>query len=303
MVTSNHSRRPLYALLMSLVLPGFGQLYNGEINKAIFLFLGFALLGIPGATLIALYLPTVLMIPVLLAGLIATLGIWGFSMADAWCNAKEKKFYTLQAWQLGGVYLLIFLLCNTMALPLLIDYVREHQVAAYRIPSASMEPTIMPGDFLFADKRYNCSGCSSSVQRGDVAIFTYPNDRTQNYIKRIIGLPGDRVQIQNEDILVNGKHLRIGDNQALSQRVFEEELDGKLWQVQWTGEGKQTPALDMTVPPGHAFVLGDNRSSSKDTRQFGMVPLQDIVGKARQIWFSLTPTDGVRWNRIGMVVQ
>lgn len=293
-----HPRKPVVAVLLSLVLPGFGQFYNGELNKAIWFFLAFAILLVPGPALIALYLPSFMMIPTLLTGLILVLSLWLYGVADAWRVARRKQAYVLQAWQLSGMYILIFLLCNVLALPMLTGEVRAHQVASFRIPSASMEPGLVPGDILFADMRYNCPGCAAGLKRGDVAIFVYPNDRTKYYIKRVIGLPGDQIKIAGESVWVNGSALTVSQT---GPRVTEKS-DGRTWQAQWNASPAQ-PDMLLTVPPGQAFMLGDNRSASVDSRNFSTVPLQDIIGKARQIWFSASKADGLHWRRLGQVVQ
>ncbi len=286
--------KPLTALLMSLVLPGFGQLYNGQVNKAMWLFLGFALLSVPGIAIAALYLPTVLTFPLLLLSAVAVLGLWLYAMADAWRQAAAQPHTAQLAphiWQRSGTYALVFLLCNGLALPLLIDYVRSYQVEPFRIPSTSMEPAVLQGDFLFADKRYNRAGWAgipgggtTAIGRGDIAIFTYPNDRTQKYIKRIIALPGDRVQVLGTQVSVNGV--------ALARATAKPEANAS----------KPQQSLDTTVPAGQVFVLGDNASASKDSRDFGTVPMQDVVGKARQVWFS-SDANGIRWQRLGQVLE
>ena len=309
----NHPRRSWLALFMSLVLPGFGQLYNGEVNKAIWLFIGFALLSVPGVALCALYLPSGWMMPSVVTGLILTLLIWLYGMVDAWRNASGKQEYIRKNWQISGVYAVIFLLCNMVALPLLMRYVIDHQVQSFRIPSSSMEPGVVRGDILFADKRYNCPGCQTAVQRGDVAIFTYPNNRTQLYIKRVIGLPGDHVRMAGHTVWINDKSLSTEERTVPSGVTVTEKLNNRQWQVQWLESGK--PAADksvteksvtdfsLTVGAGQAFVLGDNRNSTQDTRHFGTVPLQDIVGKAHQVWYSSSPHEGIRWERLGMLLD
>ncbi|SEA02068.1 signal peptidase I [Thiothrix caldifontis] len=249
-------RQPWFAAFMSFILPGFGQLYNGDWNKATWLFLGFALLAVPAIAVIALYLPAGWTFPTLLLSLLTLLGLWGYSVVDAFRTARRLQAYTPKPWQRGSLYVLVWLLCSVLTLPLLIDFVRTHLVESFRIPSASMQPAVLAGDILFADKRYNRPGLKA-VQRGDIAIFVYPNDRTTYYIKRIVGLPGDVMKVEGGEI---------------------------------------------TVPAGEVFVLGDNRAASKDSRDFGTVPLQDVVGKARQIWFSRG--DGaIRWERLGKVVE
>lgn len=293
------SRRPGIALLMSLVLPGFGQLYNGEVNKAIWLFLCFALLTIPGLALIALYLPGGWLMLTMLLSLTAVVCLWLYGMLDAWRLAKARQEYRPEAWQSSGMYFLVLLLCNALTLPLLIDYVRTHLVESFYIPSASMEPTVLKGDILFADKRYNCGGCKHGIRRGDIAIFTYPNDRTLKYIKRIIALPGDRVQIKGTEIRVNGLPLSapagVG---AVAEEIVETE-DNRRWRV-LSGRASQVASdTELTVSAGQVFVLGDNRGASTDSRKFGSVPMQDVVGRASQIWFSLG-ADGIRWHRLGL---
>lgn len=284
-------RKPVIASLMSLVLPGFGQLYNGQVNKAIWLFLAFALISVPGIAAIALYLPAVLTVPTLALSLLAVVAMWLFGIIDAWRQAGQRQHYLAAAWQCSGAYAAVFVLCSGLALPLLIDYVRSNQVEPFRIPSASMAPAVLQGDLLFADKRYNRAGWAgipggqtSSIARGDIAIFTYPNDRTLKYIKRIIALPGDKVKIQNGEVQVNGVLLAaaLPSAQATDKPAANE--------------------LDITVAAGQVFVMGDNRSNSKDSRDFGSVPMQDVVGKARQVWFSSGP-DGVRWQRLGKVLE
>lgn len=291
-------RKPLFALAMSLILPGFGQLYNGEANKAIWLFLGFAFLSVPGIALVALYLPGGWMMPALLASIAATLALWLYGMIDAWREATRRQDYRPASWQTGGAYLLVLVACNVVAQPLLIGYVREHQVESFSIPSASMEPGVLRGDVLFADKRYNCGGCKGRIRRGDIAIFTYPNDRTLKYIKRIIALPGDRVQVSGREVRVNGQPLSSGP----AGNDAAETEDGRRWTVRWGQGGAGLPDTDLVVPPGQVFVLGDNRSASADSRKFGTVPMPDVVGRARQVWFSRGP-QGVRWGRLGLVLE
>ena len=324
-------RRPIVAALASLILPGFGQLYNGNLNRAIWLFLGFAMLCIPAIALVALYLPDGLMLPVLVLSLVAALSVWGYAVWDAWRGARDHGGGPARAWQQSGVYALVFVLCDLLALPLLTMYVREHQVEPFYIPSASMEPSVRRGDRIWADKRYNCPGCKQGVHRGDIAVFAYPNDRSVRYIKRVIGLPGDQIELKDRQVWVNGQALQvaIAPPAAGAPAVGMEAIDGRTWQVQWlepsvpAGPAKANPEaatpvavlpplnrapslaareLQLTVPDGQVFVLGDNRQSSVDSRNFGTVPMQDILGRARQVWFS-SDESGVRWERLGQVLQ
>lgn len=294
-------RRPLLALVMSLVLPGFGQLYNGEVNKAIWIFLAFSFVTVGITPFVALHITGKLMMAALVAGLLVTLAIWGHSMRDAWRTAARSREHVLQPWQKSGVYAAVFILLNGLLLPSLMANVRARQVEPFRLPASNMLPTLMPGDLVFADKRYNCAQCGQAVARGDIVVFTYPNNRTLYYVKRVIGLPGERVSVHNGEVRINGRSLAMHRVDATGS--VDSESDGpRQWRVSWTEADPHLRDTDLIVPAGHVFLMGDNRNLSQDSRFFGPVPLQDVVGKLRQVWFSAA--DGqVRWNRMGVVLE
>jgi signal peptidase I len=314
MTQITHARKPWLAPLMSLVLPGFGQLYNGDINKALWLFLSFAFVSIPLGALVALYLPDAWLVPSLAICTLACLALWIYGMVDAWRFAKRSSALAAKPWQVSGMYLVTLVMCGAFALPMLYTYVRAHWVEPYRIPSSSMAPGILKGDFLIADKRYNCPGCKHSVKRGDVAIFVYPNDRTLHYIKRIVGLPGDKMQLKGRELFLNGQSLKRSEKKVANEKgpdldkglstgfEVQEQVEGREWRVFWANSDKMADDFELIVPPGQVLVLGDQRALSTDSRVFGTVPLQDVVGRARQLWFSYSDA-GVRWERLGMVLQ
>lgn len=298
-------RSPLLAMLLSLALPGLGQFYNGQLNRAIWLFLGFIAVLDPGIPVVAIHLPTAAMEPALLLGTVALLGLWSWGAVQAWREAKARSDHQPLAWQTSGAYAVVVVACAGMVVPAVTWQVHERMVAAYRIPSRSMEPGILSGDLLFADRSYNCPSCKHAIARGDVAIFTYPNDRTLTYIKRIIGLPGDRIRLSGRQLSVNGVALSAaGDGPAGNAPAVVTERTGNLqWQVRWEGPGPAAKdPREWTVPAGQVFVLGDNREASTDSRDFGTVPLSDVVGRARQVWFSRGP-EGIRWSRLGLPVE
>jgi signal peptidase I len=289
-----HPRKPGIALSMSLLLPGLGQLYNGQLNKGLLLFMAFAFVSTPLMAMIALWLPAVWLLPMLLAALLLTFSLFIFGLIDAWRTANRSSSYRLQSWQQPGVYLALLLFGYLVVLVGSTQQIRSSLVESFRIPSSSMEPTLLRGDFLFADKRVNCPGCKHHIQRGDLAIFVYPNDRTKYYIKRIIGLPGDEIQIENRQVKVNGDSIT---RTVQGKTVTEGGASGN-YQVHWP-EGEKS-LRQWKVPQGQVFVLGDNRNKTSDSRKFGTIPLRDVVGRATQIWFSYGRDSGVRWSRMGV---
>ncbi len=233
MQTTASPRNPVIAAAMSLILPGFGQLYNGEANRAIWLFLGFALLTGPGIAIVALYVPAALMLPLLAINLGLAVGIWLWGIFDAWRGARTLADYVPAGWQLSGVYALVLLACDFVILPSMTLYLRDHQLESFNIAGASMEPGLLRHDVVFADKRYNCRNCAASVKRGEVAVFTYPDDRVMTYVKRIIALPGDQVHISGTAVEVNGHSLKTGETAGGNAILVTESLDGRQWQARW----------------------------------------------------------------------
>lgn len=286
-------RLPILAALMSAALPGFGQLYNGHVNRAIWIFIIFSLMVIPAPAVIALFLPPALTVAMIGLSLAVTIGVWLYGIVDAWRSARRLSAYSVKPWQTTGAYVLIFILCNLIILPLVVRYIQKNLVQAYSIPSASMSPTVQRGDYIFANKSYNCIGLCRSVKHGDIALFVYPNNRNWTYIKRIIGMPGDVVAAKDGVVSINGTSLvKAGID---SSNTIVESYKDRSWSVSAEGVIED---FTETVQPGFVFVMGDNRTKSNDSRVFGQVPLADVVGRARQVWFSYGE-DGINWSRLG----
>lgn len=258
----------------------------------------FITLVLPVTALTILYLPPAAMLPVLFVCTIIGFLTWFFLGVDAFVVARTKQQFTPKPWQTTGIYALILVIFCFVVLPLVFSYVRQNQVQAFSIPSGSMKPTLQPGDFIFADMRYNCPNCfvGGHVKRGDIALLIYPNNRTQYFLKRIIGLPGDSIEIKDGAVSVNGAPLSESSDTDAKHEAYK----GRRWSV--ADNAKKSEVVSLVVEPGHAFVLGDNRGKSNDSRVFGSVPLADIVGKARQIWFSKNE-DGIQWDRVGQVLE
>lgn len=282
-------RIPWKAMVASLVMPGLGQVYNGQVSRGLNYFLALAF-GPPAAIWIGQRLPDSLLFACVLGGVLLGLAIYALSAIDAWNVANRIGTISLSPLQKLHVYACLALIGYGFVLKPIADYTRSDWLEAYKIPSTSMVPNILQGDHIFVDKRVNKPG-AAEVRHGDLAIFVNPNNRSQIYIKRVIGLPKDTVEIRGNQVFVNGKSIQTDS--------ITERSENGTYAVAW---GKESGPVKVSVPDGHVFLLGDNRGASNDSRYFGTVPLVDLVGKVKQIWLSLGD-GGVRWSRIGKVVD
>jgi signal peptidase I len=199
--------------------------------------------------------------------------------------------------------------------------VRSFVVEPFKIPSGSMVPTLLVGDFILVNKfEYGLRlpvlekkiTNGSPLSRGDVVVFRYPKDESVDYIKRVIGLPGDTVSYQNKHLTINGKPVPetplpdfFDDERIGYSKQFEEDLDGRKNAILNNAQvppfvigAEDYPFRDncvydaqgvtCKVPPGHYFMMGDNRDNSADSRYWGFVPDSDIVGRAFFIWMNFS---------------
>jgi signal peptidase I len=301
------ARRPLVALFAGLLLPGLGQVYNGEPARGAALLFSIAML-LPSAAWLALHGPRSLLSLVIGVGVLVSIAIYVYSVKAAYRTAARlRDGFVPGPWNRGTVYFVLFVFGHLFVLSPLAGYAKGHLIETFKVPSASMLPTIMPGDRFFADKRAGHPG-GVKIRRGAIAVFLYPNDRTLLFVKRIIGLPGDRVEMDGMSVKVNGVEIRgeelrdLGDpalNRLLEQhQAFRESADQGSYTVLWRKDGKREQ-LSTVVPNGQVFVLGDNRDAAHDSRHFGTLPIADVTAVARQVWFSADPQDGIRLRRLG----
>ena len=142
-------------------------------------------------------------------------------------------------------------------------------------------------------------------ERGDVVVFRYPPDPSVNYIKRIVGLPGDKVHYERHRLRINGAEIPLqqAPDASSSNPRFVETLDERVRDIYvWSPEFSQRDG-SYVVPDGQFFVLGDNRDKSKDSRYIGMIPETHLVGEAVRIWMHIDGLSWPRWERIGTKIQ
>jgi signal peptidase I len=178
-------------------------------------------------------------------------------------------------------------------------FIRTFVVQAFKIPSGSMIPSLLVGDYILVNKfvygvklplMERALLGERKPSKGDVIVFKYPHDTSKDYIKRVVGVPGDKIQIINKQLLIND---RVDDDPY----AFHSELG-------ISSESILDNFGPVTVPPEHLFVMGDNRDASSDSRVWGFVPLSHVKGKAFLIYWSWNPGEvGMRWDRVGSLLH
>ena len=197
--------------------------------------------------------------------------------------------------------------------------IRVFFVQAFKIPSGSMIPTLLIGDHILVSKlaygfqlpkdcefqvSFPPMTCYASTfltrfddpQRGDIIVFRYPEDENKDFIKRVVGVPGDTVAVKNKKVLVNGEVL---EDEPFTQRVDPGIIDGRI--------NPRDNFGPVTVPPESYFVMGDNRDQSLDSRFWGFVKMDKIKGRAFLVYWSWNGhgnwTNWIRWERIGKLIR
>lgn len=192
--------------------------------------------------------------------------------------------------------------------------IRSFVFEPFRIPSGSMKPTLLEGDFIFV-KKYSYGLRlpvtetkifeTGSPERGDVVVFRLPSDPSINYIKRVIGLPGDQVRYERQRLTVNGAIIDLKANGEIFENapVYVEDLQGRVHDILIHDVGHSKRDGVYVVPDGEYFVMGDNRDRSKDSRYIGAIPEQFLVGEAVRVWMHFVPWNAPDWGRIGTKIE
>ncbi len=179
-------------------------------------------------------------------------------------------------------------------------FIRTFVVQAFKIPSGSMKPTLQIGDHLLVNKFIYGIKIPfvrktllpiNNPRREDIVVFIYPMDRSKDFIKRVVGIAGDTIEIRNKKIYLNGSLYNDGHGVYTDRRFFPASIEPR------------DNFGPVTVPAEHIFVMGDNRDQSYDSRFWGFVDLKDVLGKAFIIYWSWNKNNNdVRWSRIGSIL-
>jgi signal peptidase I len=213
-----------------------------------------------------------------------------------------------------------FLIAAVVAL-----FIRQFVVEAFKIPSGSMIPTLTIGDHLLVNKFIygpRIPFTDSRIftwkepKRGDIIVFKYPQDESKNFIKRVVGVPGDKIQIVNGALRINDQVVPITQIRAPADKsveegqsygkpmLYEEHLGTVKHKIQYFHDQTSENFGPTIVPEDSVFVMGDNRDNSQDSRFWGFVKRNKILGRALIIYWSWDGDDRwVRWERIGSLIR
>ena len=196
---------------------------------------------------------------------------------------------------------------------------RSFLVEPFRIPSGSLEPTLLVGDFLAVNKFiygfrlpvWEKKVISiSNPKTGDIVVFRWPPDPSFDYIKRVIGVPGDKIAYRNKVLYINGQAMKqtfveytTDESSGKAVAKYRENLHGVEHDIYVRPDVPATD-IEVEVPPNQYFMMGDNRDDSADSRFWGFVSDEYIRGKAFVVWMSWNgKTDTIRWSKIGRLIR
>ncbi|MDA0660840.1 MAG: signal peptidase I [Planctomycetota bacterium] len=286
-------RHPWLAAVLSLFVGPIGQVYGGAAARAVRLWLIGTVLTVTafvGAVLLpASRLPCLLL-------LAFGIGIPIFFATDAFCTVRQRRTMEQKSYQRWWVYCISVVLFASGYLTMAL-FVRSFIAEAFVVPSRGMRDTLQPGDKVLVDKTYYNF---HSVTRGDVAVFFTDGKGSPTWVQRVVAIPGDRIEIREETVYLNGEQLDEPYARFRGPRPPNAEF---------------IRLEEMTVPEGQVFMLGDDRRMSKDSRIIGPIDLENLIGRPKFIYWSVErhfpdPTTieyytvgETRWDRIGIPVQ
>ena len=281
---ADRPRNEALAALLTLLGLGVGQVYNGEWRKAIVL----------NGIAVALFILVLLLVQspafalVLPVALVGGIGLLVFALVDAVLGSRKRSdSYELKPYNRVLVYVAIIVIGGLVREAATLG-LREGWVQAFRIPSENMLPTLLVGDFLFVDRRAS----ARTPGRGDVVVFRYPELPSRSYIKRVVAVGGDEVEVRDKTLYVNGQPREESFIQHIDPAVHPREFDPR---------DNFDP---YTVPKGSYFVMGDNRDNSNDSRFWGPVDDSLMLGRVLGIYWSWDAgKGGPRWERVGTRVR
>lgn len=302
---NQHARRPLHAVILSITATGLGHIYCGHLLKGLVLFFA-SFAFAPIIVQATRHASSPLMLTLVITSFLLLVGISIYAVIDAGLLA-QRLGHTYQRKEYNRWYVYLLFIVVSVSYPTnLASSIRHNVMQAFKIPSQSMAPAILPGDRVLLNKaRYRLS----PVRHGDVVVFIYPDDRRLFYLKRVIALPGESVEIRSNVVYLNDSPLAL--KKAMQEPVLNFSIpDQACIAMEQNGQQSYPVIIDpakpanmprVIVPHGQCFVLADNRQvtagprqSPGDSRELGPIPLADVMGRVACIYWP-----ALNWRRLG----
>lgn len=285
----NHPRHPVLAGALALLCPGLGHFYCGSLAEAV-LWTALPYLALVGLMSLGVFFAPSHLHRFLLAAAVAWVALRLAQVPVAALRARRLRQYTLRAFNVFPLYVAFFL-GSSVATSLMLRPWRAYVAEPFKTSTADMQPTLRPGDQLFVLK----AGSGAEVHRFDLIVYrqaaTAEGATSLNQIKRVIGLPGDTVEIRNGTLILNGVEQAIAPcDLADVPGCFTEGTH----RILRNGAASDIPS--RLVPPDRYFALSDTRDAAQGD---GLVAFNDVVGRAAIIWLSISDGLNIRWDQIG----
>jgi len=270
-------RNPILVFFLAFLFPGFGQVYNGQIKKGLlFLLISFTIPFILGFTRIGVFFIGFFLV------IMIDLSFRMYVIYDAVINAKKLKNDELKSYNTWYHYLLI--LIGIITITWFYDYNSAVGVKSYKIPTTSNEPTLKVGDKVIGDlKAFN----DTKPNYGDIVVFQ-KKDSLNPWVYRIVALPNDKLEIQNNFLIINGKKCKTSfiketKSEEFDVNEYEEELPNgykhKIYTFKKPFEDNKNAVNEITLPADSYYLVGDNRDNAMDSRYIGVIKRDEIIAK------------------------
>lgn len=282
----NSPRKRWLAAILTILTIGLGHVYSGKAQKGAILYFGQYAVLIACMAILFVH-PS---LSVLCLSILFSLMYFIYALADAVNLSKQNRSaYPLKPYNRWYVYAAIVIACSFIIQPALLNTLKHYIMQAYQIPADSLKPTLLAGDRILAKTGLSIK---SGIQKGDLVIFPYPIDPSHDFIKRVVAVGGETIEIRDKKVFINGE-------EAVEPYIVHSDTI-----IASGSSARRDNMPPVRIPDDALFVMGDNRDNSHDSRFWGFVKESAVTGKAAIIYWSWDRKNlNVRWDRIGRTIQ